>query len=184
MKGDHTMTRYAKTELVLNREFDAQSCRHRIDGNTTVLHCHHYATLYTQLAMDCGMLDATALLAECAEDAWEKFLRDYYQAQGITGLADRITLAEQTYAAAGLGKMRITCAGPESGEVTLEHSHVDEGWLKKWGAHDKPVNYIGAGFIAGAFAAIFDRPTRSFMAIETVGIVTGAPRSHFTVVAR
>ena len=178
------MTRYAKTELVLNKEFDTQTCRHRIDGNTTVMHCHHYATLYTQLAMDCGMLDATTLLAECAEDAWEEYLRNYYQTQGIANVADRISLAEQTYAAAGLGKMRVTCAGPESGEVILEHSHVDEGWIKKWGTNDSPVNYIGGGFIAGAFAAIFDRPVRAFVAVETEGIVTGAQRSRFTVVAR
>ena len=27
---------------------------------------------------------------------------------------------------------------------------VDQGWIKKWGQRDKPVNYIGQGFIAAA----------------------------------
>lgn len=176
------MTKYKKTELVLNKEFDAKSCRHKIDGNTVVLHCHHFATLYTQLAMDCSMLDAKVLLAECSEDVWAEFLSGYYCAHGISSTAERIALAEQTYAASGLGKMRVACAGPESGEVTIEHSHVDEGWINKWGKNDTPVNFIGAGFIAALFAAVFDKPVRSYFATETQGIVCGAPCSRFTVV--
>lgn len=178
------MTQYKKTELVLNKVFDAKASRHLIDGNAAVLHCHHYSTLYTQLALDCSMLDAKALLAECAEDAWEGFLSHYYTTNGIASLADRIAIGEQTYAAAGLGKMRVTCAGRDSGEVTLDHSHVDEGWIKKWGKCDQPVNLIGAGFIAGLFAAAFNKPVRSFTAIETQSIVSGAPCSRFSVVAR
>ena len=178
------MTKYKKTELVLDKTFDAQSCRHQIAGITAVLHCHHYTALYSQLAMDCSMLDAKALLAECSEDAWEWFLSGYYRTQGITSIAERIALAEQTYAAAGLGRLRVTCAGPESGEVTLDHSHVDSGWIKKWGQSSAPVNYIGAGFIAALFAAVFDRQVRTFVATETQSIVSGASCSRFTVVVR
>lgn len=178
------MTQYRKKELLLNKEFDAKTRRHRIDGRTVVMHCHHYATLYTQLAMDCSFLDAKTLLAECSEDAWHSFLSDYYKTNGISSLKDRIAIGEQIYATAGLGKMRVNCAGMDSGEVTLEHSHVDEGWIKKWGKCDQPVNFIGAGFIAGLFAAIFDKPVRSFIAIEKESIVSGATCSRFVVVAR
>lgn len=83
-----------------------------------------------------------------------------------------------------MGKMRITCAGAESGEVELDHSHVDEGWINKWGKHDQPVNYIGAGYIAGVFAALFDQPNQTYTASETQSIVSGAERSLFTVVTR
>ena len=178
------MTRYKKTELVLNKEFDPQSCRHIIDGKTMVLHCHHYASLYAQLAMDCSMLDAKSLLAECSEDTWEKFLRDYFRAQKISSIGERIALAEQTFAAAGLGRMHVTCAGPESGEVSIEHSHMDEGWIKKWGRHNTPVNFVGCGFVAALFAAVFGLPVRSFAVTETEAIVCGAPRSRFIAVAR
>ncbi len=178
------MAQYKKTELVLNKVFDAKSCRHTVDGDTVVLHCHHFATLYTQLALDCSMLDTKALLAECSEDTWKGFLSGYYREQGISDTNERIDLAEQTYAAAGLGRMRVTCAGPESGEVTLEHSHVDEGWIKKWGKAEVPVNFIGAGFIAALFEAVFDRPVRSYTVLETQSIVCGASCSRFTVVAR
>jgi len=178
------MTQYKKTELVLSKAFDAKFCRHKINGNTAVLHCHHYAALYTQLALDCSMLDAKTLLAECSEDAWEEFLSGYYRTQSISGIVERIALAEQTFAAVGLGRMRVISAGLESGDVILEHSHVDEGWIKKWGNHDTPVNFIGSGFIVALFAAVFDRPTRSYVATETQSIVCGAACSRFNVVAR
>ena len=178
------MTQYRKTELVLNKTFDPKESRHRIDGDTVVLHCHHYTALYTQLAMDCSMLDAKALMSECSEDCWQDYLSNYYKANGIVSLADRIAIGEQTYAAAGLGKMRVNSAGMDSGEVTLEHSHVDEGWIKKWGKHDKPINYITAGFIAGLFAAVFEKPVRSYTATEIQSIVSGAACSRFNIVAR
>ena len=178
------MTSYRKTELELNKAFDPQSCRHIMEGNTVVLHCHHYATLYTQLAMDCGMLDAKALMAECSEDTWEEFLREYFRSRGVSSVRERIALAEQSYAAAGLGRMRVTCASPESGEVTLDHSHLDEGWIKKWGHYKSPVNFIGAGYISALFSAVFDLPARSFAVTEAEAIVCGAPRSRFIVVAR
>jgi len=178
------MTQYKKTELVLNKVFDAKLSRHLLEGSTVVLHCHHYATLYTQLAMDCALLDAKSLLAECSEEVWEGFLSNYYKTNGIASLADRITIGEQVYAAAGLGKMCVICAGTDSGEVVLEHSHVDEGWIKKWGKSDKPVNLIGAGFIAALFAAVFGKPQRSFSVIEVQSIVSGAACSRFSVVAR
>jgi DNA-binding response OmpR family regulator len=34
-----------------------------------VLHCHHYPTLYTQLAEDCGMLDGFGFLEELKQDS-------------------------------------------------------------------------------------------------------------------
>lgn len=168
----------------LNKVFDKRTMRHRIGNDTMVVHCHHYTTLYTQLALDCSLLDAKTLLAECAEDAWGPFLTDYYQTSGITALAERIDCGERIYAAAGMGKMRVICAGPESGEVILERSHLDEGWRKKWGQSEQPVNFITAGFIAGLFSAVFTQPLRHYLVIEDQSIATGEEQSHFTVVTR
>ncbi|MBN1346125.1 MAG: hypothetical protein JXQ73_25785 [Phycisphaerae bacterium] len=173
-----------KTEIVLDHKFDPKACRHSLGGATYVLHCHHYATLYTQLADDCGMLDGKKLLAEVSGDVFGRELSRYYECHGIEDIADRIAIAEQYYAVAGLGQMKVICAGPEGGEVELLHSHVDEGWIKKWGKRDKPVNFITCGYIAGVFAAVFDRDPRTYQVGETDSIVTGADRSKFQVVAR
>jgi len=177
------MAVFKKTEIQLEHKFDSKTCRHTLNGRVSVLHCHHYASLYSQLADDCGMLDGKKLLAEVTEDTFSAVLADYYEEYAICDVADRISIAEQYFAATGLGKMKVTCAGPESGAVVLEQSHVDLGWVKKWGQRDKPVNFIGCGYIAGMFAAVFGKSTRSFHVKETQSIVSGAEQSLFSVVA-
>jgi hypothetical protein len=146
-----------------------------------VLHCHHFATLTTQLANDCGLLDGKKLLAECAEDTFYSLLISYYAEHAVTALAERIAVAEQYFSAMGLGKLAVKYAGPYSGTVELEHSHVDEGWLKKWGRANKPVNHIGCGYITALFSAVYDRPRRDFQARETQSIAQGAEVSIITV---
>ncbi len=148
-----------KTEIVLDHQFDRKTCRHTLNGELHVLHCHHYATLYSRLADDCGMLDGKKLLTEVAEDVFFDLLIKYFNEHAITSLPDKFTIAEQYYAATGLGQMNVVCAGPESGEVELLHSHVDEGWIKKWDKRSAPVNFITSGYIAGMFSAVFERPT-------------------------
>ncbi len=176
------MAETKKLEIVLDQKFEPRTCRHYLNGAPHVLHCHHFATLYTQLAEDCGMLDGKKLLAEVAEDSFRKVLSDYYDVHDIMSLEDRIAIAEQYYAITGLGKMKVLFIGPDSGEVELEHSHLDEGWINKWGKRDKPANYITCGYIAGTFAAALGKKPRSFDVTETESIVAGAPKSNFSVV--
>lgn len=178
------MTAYTTTDLMIDRHYDARRGRHMLNGVTHVLHCHHYLSLYTQLAEDCGMLDGPKLLAEVAEDSFYRFLSTYYSEHQIHSLDDRIALAEQYYAFTGLGKMIIRSAGPDSGVVELEHSHVDAGWEKKWGRQQKPINHITRGYISALFAALFDAPPRTWTTREISAMITGADRSEFAVVRK
>lgn len=66
-----------------------------------------------------------------------------------------------------------------SGAVDMPHPHVDEGWLKKWGRHKEPVNYIGGGYLSGMFSAAFGKPTGTYKVTETQSKVMGAGKSHF-----
>ncbi|MFP3043795.1 hypothetical protein LQZ19_18440 [Treponema primitia] len=77
------MSEFVKRELQLEHRFDQKTCRHTINGITAVLHCHHFATLTTQLANDCGLLDGKKLLADCAEDAFYQVLSSYYKEHSI-----------------------------------------------------------------------------------------------------
>jgi hypothetical protein len=173
-----------KTQFVLDHKYDRRSSRHSLNGTTHVFHCHHYTSLYTQLAEDAAFIDARQLLADCTEDTFHEFLGDYYRQHHVTDPWLRLELAAQYYAAAGMGKMHFLSAGPDSGEVELSHSHVDEGWLKKWGKHPRPVNHFTRGYIAACFATAFDKPARSMQVTEVSGIVTGAERSRFVVVVK
>jgi len=172
-----------KTELILDHTFDLRTCRHYINGQVSVLHCHHYATLYSQLAEDCGFLDAKKLLAEVAEDTFFDALSSYYAENQIASIADRIAIAQEYYSVYGMGQMVVINAGLDSGEVQLLDSHIDSGWIKKWGKRDKPVNFITCGYIAGMFSAILGKPTRVFSVKEVFSIVAGNEKSIFKVVA-
>ena len=175
------MAIHNELELVIDHDFDPKSCRHRQNGMQSVLHCHHYATLYCQLADDAGMLDGKQLLADVCEDAFRRQLTSYYEEHGIDSVADRVEIAQQNYAACGLGQMDVRAAGPDGGKVVLEHSHVDEGWVKKWGTRDEPVNFITWGYVAAVFAAVFDLPSRSYIVEETASLVAGDEQSQFNV---
>ena len=171
-----------KTEIVLDHEFDSRTCRHSLNNHCHVLHCHHFATLYSQLAEDCGMLDGKQLLSEVSEESFYEIFVSYYKENNINNVADKIAIAEQYYSVTGLGQMKVLCASSESGEVELLHSHVDKGWINKWGKRDKPINFITSGYIAGLFAAVFDRPLKSFTVNENASLVTGEEVSRFNVV--
>jgi len=171
-----------KTELIIDHRFDRKTCRHTLNGKVVVLHCHHYASLYSQLADDCGLLDARKLLAEVTEDTFHEILSDYFRQHEIDLIDDRISIAEQYYAAIGLGRMSVLCAGPEAGEVELIRSHIDEGWIKKWGKSDKSINFITCGYVAALMSSVFGKTTRSFQVMETESILAGAARSRFTAV--
>ena len=168
-------------KTILQTRFDNDRCRHFAGGQTLVLHCHHFAALTTQLANDCSLLDAKRLLAECAEDAFHTVLDNYYRQNNISDLRERIEAAERYFSEAGLGKLKVNYAGLCAGEVELKHSHVDEGWIKKWGESSIPVNYIGCGYVTALFSALFDRPKRIYTAKERQSIACGAETSVITV---
>lgn len=165
----------------LEHEFDGKRCRHYLNGQLSVLHCHHYAALYTQLAMDAEFIDAKTILAQSAEDSFFATLSGYYQAHPELTLEEKLEVGCRYYATIGLGQMKVLSAGETSGQVVLEHSHVDEGWIKKWSKHNKAVNFITCGYIAALFATVYGKATRSYTVSEVESIVTGADKSRFVV---
>jgi hypothetical protein len=169
------------TASILQTHFESDRCRHIADGMTIVLHCHHFATLTTQLANDCSMVDAKKLLAESSEDAFHTILANYYEQNGICNLKERIEIAERYFSDIGLGKLKVNYAGTYAGEIELRHSHVDEGWLKKWGKSSEPVNHIGRGYATALFSALFGKQKRSYFAKECQSIACGAQTSIITV---
>jgi hypothetical protein len=171
-------------ELKIERKFDPNRKRHYLNDFLTVLHCHHYATLFTQLALDAKeLVDGTKILKESVEDVFFEVLSDYYKKNGISDAKERLNIAAQMFSAVGMGKMDIVSGDDNGGEVDMPFSYVDEGWIKKWGKYKEPVNFIGAGYVCGMFAAVFDKPVRTYKVTETQSRVMGAEKSHLKVTA-
>ena len=165
------------TKIKFDRFVDNKTCRQYINGTLTVWHCHHYAALYSQLAMDA---EETVLLKECARISIKDMLLQYIRNYTNTlSQRDKIDTCLQYYSLLGLGKMQLRFMGDDSGSVELVHSHIDSGWIKKWGKSDKPVNYITAGFIEAMFEVCMSDDVHSFYAEETQSIAMGAETSIF-----
>lgn len=168
--------------MALNLEFtfDPKTYRHYMNGFLSVLHCHHYLCLTTKLARDFEALGGVEILMETVEDTIRPLFDDYIAKNGVNAFKDRILMGMEYYAAMGLGRMKAS-ANEQGGKVQLLRSHVDQGWLKKWGKNDEHINYFTRGYVAAMFAAAVDKPARSFTVTEHESIVTGAKVSVLEV---
>jgi hypothetical protein len=160
--------------------FDEKNFRHYMNGFNVVLHCHHYMSLTTKLAMDFDDIGGTRILSESAEDSILPILTDYIKKNNVTNPDDRLRAGADFYKEMGMGKMTVS-GNADGGQVILEGSHVDKGWITKWGKHNGPVNHFTRGYIAAIFAAGFDKPARSYAVTEKDSIVTGAGTGSFAV---
>jgi hypothetical protein len=152
--------------------FDENTYRHFLNGHATVLHCHHYMSLTTRLALDYADVGGPRILAESAEDAIFPMLESYISEKRISDVDSVLEVGVQYYSLMGLGKMAASTT-PAGGMVRLARSHVDEGWVKKWGRAPHAINYFTCGYSTALFSAAFRKRPRSYHAVETLSIAMG-----------
>ncbi len=167
-------------ECVFNQRFDNEKMLQYVNNDISVLHCHHYAGLFTKLALTMKKLDGPRLLFESMEESAYLILKKYYISHGVSATADKARIAQDYFGLMGLGalELNITSSG---GSARMSHSHVDEGWIKKWSKTSEPLNFMGQGYLAGAFAIIMQLPVGSCEVTETASIVKGDSHSAFTL---
>lgn len=161
--------------------FDTVRLRHYLNDEYTVFHCHHYLDLFTQLADDAALFNGNKIMADVAEEIFYEIFQNYFSKHNIISLQDKISLIEQYFAFIGLGSLKININEDRNGEAEMLHSHIDEGWIKKWTKKVTPVNFVGWGLLSAAFSAINDVPKGSYKIAETQSIVSGAESSKFIV---
>jgi hypothetical protein len=162
--------------------FDEKSYRHYLNGQAVVMHSHHYLALLTKLAEDLDDINGPQILADTVEDSMRAIFEDYFQEHAISDPKQKAEVCTGYFSSFGLGKMTLG-GNEECGEAKLSRSHLDEGWLKKWGAHHKPINHFTRGYVAAVFAAVFNRPTRSYLVTETVSMAAGEEQGVFVAKA-
>ena len=166
--------------LEMEFSFDDKTYRHYMNGFLAVMHCHHYMTLLTKLAENFDDVGGTQILRESAEDSVRPMFDDYIQKHGITSPEEKLDVGKGYYSVMGMGLMEVS-GSEQGGEVKLTRSHVDQGWIKKWDKHDRPINYWTRGYISAMFASAFDKPSRSYEVEEVSSIVKGDEASKFIV---
>jgi hypothetical protein len=166
--------------LTLDFNLDNETYRHFINGHPVVMHSHHYLALITKLAEDLGDIGGAQILRDVVEESMCVIFNDYVQKNGLTSPLERCNVGREYYSVFGLGKMVVT--GSESGgEVRLIRSHIDEGWIMKWGPNDKPINLFTCGYIAAIFAVAFNKPVKSYTVTEAASMACGDAEGKFIV---
>ncbi|MDD2318525.1 MAG: 4-vinyl reductase [Geobacteraceae bacterium] len=166
--------------LRLEYSHDDETHRNFLNGQPVVMHSHHYLALITKLVEDLADMSAPEILRDAVEDTMRAVFDDYIAKNGLTSAQDRCNVGREYFSVFGLGKMVIT--GDENGgEIRLLRSHVDEGWVKKWGVHNKPINHFTCGYVAAMFGAAFNKPARSYVVTEVASIAAGDSEGKFIV---
>ena len=167
-------------EINFIQRFDPKRNLQFVNDEPSVMHCHHYAALFTKLALDNEALEGPRLLKDSMEESFFLVLKKYYLRYGISRTEDKIAIAEEYFSKIGMGKLSISFSA-EGGSAKMTRSHVDEGWVKKWGKTDKPVNFMGHGYISAVFCLSAGLSIRSFTVTEQNSIVKGDQQSLFIV---
>ena len=133
--------------LNLVHRFDPDTKKHCLNNWNTVLHCHHYAVTFTELAHSAGSFDGIKKMVASAEQVFGMWLKEYYHQEAINPVVERAPAAEQYWKTIGMGLIWIVVDGPAGGRASMDYSHIDAGWLQKIGSGDYPVNFITRGFL-------------------------------------
>lgn len=178
------MSEVIKTSLKVKHTFDPIRDRHYLNNVMSVFHCHHYTTLYTQLAEDADFIDGKKILFDVAEENFYKVLKAYYEENCIKNIEDQIKIAEDYWAFVGMGNVKITAFGNAIGFAEMSHSHLDSGWIKKWGKSTKPINHITRGFLAAVWSLVNDELLKTYDVTEVDSIAMGSEKSTFQIVKK
>ena len=167
-------------ECKFNQQFDSKKKYQYVNNEPSVLHCHHYSVLFTKLALDTKSLNGPELLIQSMEESTYLILKKYFITENIVSLKDKISMAEEYFRLMGLGKLKLKL-NEYGASATMPHAHIDEGWLKKFGKQNFPVNFIGHGYLAGALSAINGKKINRYKIKETKSIVRGDTQSEFVI---
>jgi len=167
-------------DTIFNQRFDERRKFQYVNDEPSVLHCHHYTTLFTKLAINLTDIEGPKLLVESMEESFYLVLKKYFVRYNVASKADRIKVAEDYYGLVGMGKLKLI-VNDTNGTAEMKYSHVDEGWIKKWGKADFVVNYAGQGYILAVFDLINNKEIRTYDITETNSIVKGDSISKFEI---
>lgn len=114
-----------------------------------VFHCHHYNLFHDQSIDDVlGEERGAAVRTAAARDAFRQLFISLFEAARAFTPAERIHLAQETFAAMGQGKASIEVGTEGPGTISGTHLHYGFSWKEKYGEQVRrfdPVDGVTAG---------------------------------------
>jgi len=143
-------------------EMDLDHRRCAVGGEPMIFHCHHYNTFLQRSIQDAEYIDTRPILIGAGAEVAYAQLKKLFAEQGIKDLEQRKQLAQQLYQWAGFGVFDLSGLSESGGRVSTRDSHYAMSWNAKFGGAKEPVCHFASGWLAGAAAALFDKPNGSY----------------------
>ncbi len=136
-------------------------------GIPIAMHCHHYnINLQKMLEETLDAEGVACMLAAAERSSYAMFQGILAEYPGIKTIKSKLEFAGTLYQHCGLGVTNLQGATPEGGHLTSSSSHHVTGWLAKNGLRQTPGCHFTRGWIAGALAAVFEKPLGYFQVEE------------------
>lgn len=164
-----------QTEVIVPVEAKPDKRKVLVGNEPMLFHCHHYNAYLQQTILDANYIDSRPfLVGAAAEVAYSQLANIFRKApKYVDDISARKRFAEYLYSWAGFGKLSLASVEKTGGEVHAPSSHYVMGWkARNRKPSDSQVCHFTAGWLAGALAAIFDRPNGSYSVEESACAAT------------
>lgn len=151
-------------------KFDEKHNYLEIGGEAMIFHCHHYIMNLQRTILDADYIDGSRFLIGSAVDAV------YYQlsnlCEGLDVEASK-KMAEDIYKCFGFGLIDLSCMDENGCELKTTSSFFSKTWEMKFGQRSEPIDYYTTGFLAAAYAVIYNKSLKDISAIQTTCLACG-----------
>jgi hypothetical protein len=154
-----------------NYPYDEKHNCHVVAGEAMIFHCHHYLNYLQRSILDADYIESRPFLIGSAADAVFYQLKNLCQGLSVE---ESKTMAADVYKTFGYGLIDLSDMNENGVTVRTFKSYHSKTWLMKFGRSNKPVDYYTSGFIAAAFAVIYQRPLSEIQVEQTTCIACGA----------
>lgn len=158
--------------------FDADHGCLEVAGEAMVFHCHHYLNYLLRSILDADYIDSRPFLIGAAADAV------YHQLSRLCeGMPQNEAkkMAASVYKTFGYGLIDLSEMTDEGIVLHSVKSFFSKTWTLKFGHSPKPVDYYTSGFLAAAYAVIFNKPLAAVQVEQTSCMACGQARNTHVV---
>ena len=148
-------------------KFDEEHNYLEIGGEAMIFHCHHYLTNLQRTILDADYIDSSKFLIGSAADAVYNQLKNLCEGLSIE---ESKQMAQDIYKTFGYGLINLKSMDENGGIIKTTKSFFSRTWHAKFGKSKKPVDYYTTGFLAAAYAVIYNKELKDISAIQTTCI--------------
>lgn len=152
-------------DIPFDLDLDHRRCL--VGGEPMIFHCHHYNTFLQRSIQDAEYVDSKPFLTGAGAEVAHAQLGAMFAARDVSDVDQRKAMAAEVYRWAGFGTFDLSGLSAEGGTVRTPNSHYAMSWKAKWDGAEQAVCHFASGWLAGAAAAIFNKPNGSYSVEHT-----------------